>query len=217
MNDSYLTVYEYKAAEIIEKKSKFIAAVFPISTEEEAIIFINETKKKHYNASHNVYAYRIGISNIIERQNDDGEPAQTAGLPILNVLRGKDITNALIVVTRYFGGTLLGTGGLVRAYTQAAQAGLNEAGVIEKITYAQIAIISDYNLSGKIQYAILQNEYVLHDTIYTDSVKFIVLSRQNKTEALIKLVTEITNAKAEIERCDDVSGFWNNDKLNINI
>ena len=141
----YKTIYKEAEAEIIEKKSKFIATVRPVKTEEEAQSFIEEMRKKYWDATHNVFAYQIGERNQIQRFSDDGEPSGTAGLPVLDVLKGEDVKDVAIVVTRYFGGTLLGTGGLVRAYGKAAKEGLLEAGIIEKKLYRRFHVITDYS------------------------------------------------------------------------
>ena len=116
MTEQYKEIYEGGSDEVVEKKSRFIATVFPVKTEEEAVAIIEETKKKYWDARHNCFAYVIGSKNELQRFSDDGEPSGTAGKPILDVLTGEGVHNALIIVTRYFGGTLLGTGGLVRAY-----------------------------------------------------------------------------------------------------
>ena len=129
MLKKYKTILAQAEAEIVEKKSRFIATVRPVKTEEEARSFIDELKKKYWDATHNVFAYQIGERNEIQRFSDDGEPQGTAGMPVLNVLKGEDVKDAAIVVTRYFGGTLLGTGGLVRAYGKAAKEVLLSAGI----------------------------------------------------------------------------------------
>jgi len=209
----YKTVNGFGEAEITEKKSKFIAAVKPVSTEDEAREFILTLKKKHYNAAHNVFAYRIGERNEIEKQSDDGEPSGTAGLPVLDVLRGEDIKNTVIVVTRYFGGTLLGTGGLVRAYGKSAKEGVLAAEIIEKILYKYVYITVDYNSSGKIQYEILQREHIIYDTEYTDKVKFTVLCESDKTDGFVKHITDISSGAALIEEGADAYGKWINGNL----
>ncbi len=209
----FKTVNEFGEAEITEKKSKFIAAVKPVSTEDEAREFILSIKKKHYNAAHNVFAYRIGGKNEIEKQSDDGEPSGTAGLPVLDVLRGEDLKNAVIVVTRYFGGTLLGTGGLVRAYGKSAKEGVLSAKIIEKILYKYIYITVDYNTSGKIQYEILGGEHIIYDTEYTDKVKFTVLCENDKAVGLVKHITDISRGTALIEEGKNSYGKWINSKL----
>ena len=128
----YKTVKKGAYDEFVEKKSRFIGYVKPVTTEDEAIEFVNAVRKKHSDATHNCYAYIVRENNIM-RYSDDGEPAGTAGMPILDVLRKEDLTDVCVVVTRYFGGTLLGTGGLVRAYTKGAQVGLDAAERIEKL------------------------------------------------------------------------------------
>lgn len=204
----YKTVNELGQAEIVEKKSRFIATVKPVSSEEEAQAFVAEIKKKYWDARHNVFAYQIGERNEIQRQSDDGEPSGTAGLPVLDVLRGEDIKNTVIVVTRYFGGILLGTGGLVRAYGKSAKEGLINAKIIEKILYKCVYITTDYNSSGKIQYETLQKEAIIQDTEYTDKVKFTVLCEIDDAEGFVKHITNISNGTAVIDEGDDVYGKW---------
>ena len=133
MTTEYRTVYEGGEGEIVEKKSRFIAAVKPVSAEDEALAFIESVRKRHWNATHNCYAYVIGERSELARCSDDGEPNGTAGKPMLDVLQGEELRNTAVVVTRYFGGTLLGTGGLVRAYAQAVKAGLASSVIITKI------------------------------------------------------------------------------------
>ena len=150
----YKTVYRGSEGEIIEKKSRFIATVRLVESEEEALSFIEEMRKKYWNATHNCYAYVIGERRELVRCSDDGEPSGTAGRPMLDVLLGENLYNTAVVVTRYFGGTLLGTGGLVRAYSRAVQEGLAQSDIIEKIYGAILQIETDYNGLGKIQYLI---------------------------------------------------------------
>lgn len=142
--ECYHTVYTEGTGEIVEKKSRFIAEVFPVSNEEEAFAHLEEIRKKHWDARHHCWAYVIGRNPAAERMSDDGEPAGTAGKPILEVLRGKKLTDVFVVVTRYFGGTLLGTGGLVRAYTSAAAEALAHTVIITKIHGFKLKIITDY-------------------------------------------------------------------------
>ena len=132
MVETYKAVFTGGQGEIVEKKSRFIANVRPVETEEEALAFIEEMRKKYYDARHNCFAFCVGVERETLRCSDDGEPSGTAGKPMLEVLTGGEIHNVAVVVTRYFGGTLLGTGGLVRAYTQATQEGLKNSQVIEK-------------------------------------------------------------------------------------
>ena len=138
--------------EIVEKKSRFIATVRPVKNEEEALAFLEEMRKKYWDARHNCYAYSIGKNREFTRCSDDGEPSGTAGRPMLDVILGEDIYNVAVVVTRYFGGVLLGTGGLVRAYSKAVQEGLAGSLVIEKKKGISLKVTTDYTGIGKIQY-----------------------------------------------------------------
>ncbi len=201
--EKYITVKGFGEAEIVEKKSRFIAHVKPVKSENEAISYIETIKKQYWDARHNCSAFQIGDKNQIQRYNDDGEPGGTAGMPMLDVLRGKDIKDTIVVVTRYFGGTLLGTGGLVRAYSQAAKEGIKAAGLIERVLHNEIKITVDYTLSGKIQYESLNQGHIIKDTIYTDKVCYIVLCQKNKKEGFIKSIINATSNKAEIEYGED--------------
>lgn len=196
--ESYKTVKGVGQAEIVEKKSRFIAHVMPVKNEKEALENIEKIKKQYWDARHNVFAFQLGERNEIQRYSDDGEPSGTAGMPVLEVLRGEEVKDTLIVVTRYFGGTLLGTGGLVRAYGKAAKEGLLNAGVIERVLYTQISITVDYTLSGKVQYEILQEKYILQDTVYTHNVEFKVLCPVAMTEGFVKNIVNITNGQGVI-------------------
>ena len=149
MIENYKTIYKGNEAEIIEKKSRFIATVRLVESEEEALTFLEEMRKKYWNATHNCFAYTIGERQEIVRASDDGEPSGTAGRPMLDVLLGEGLCNTAVVVTRYFGGTLLGTGGLVRAYSAATQAGLAASTIITKQYGTLLEIQTDYNGTGK--------------------------------------------------------------------
>ncbi|MCD8214860.1 MAG: YigZ family protein, partial [Clostridiales bacterium] len=159
MAQSYKTVKHYGTDEVVVKKSRFIADVYPAETEAEALERISEVKKKYHDARHNCCAYRIGKKGEFLKYSDDGEPQGTAGIPMLDILKGEDITDAVVIVTRYFGGILLGTGGLVRAYSQAAKAGLKAAETVTMTLYRRTEITSDYSLHGKIQYMLLKSGY----------------------------------------------------------
>lgn len=182
--------------EITEKKSRFIATTMPIKCEEDAINFINTTKKKYWDARHNCSAFVIGRNHELTRCSDDGEPAQTAGRPMLDVLLSENIHDAAVVVTRYFGGTLLGTGGLVRAYTAAVKAGLSNSTIITKQPGTQLSVHTDYNGLGKLQYLCSRLEVSILDTIYTDAVQVELLVPEGSRSIFIKQVTEATNGKA---------------------
>lgn len=190
-------VYKGGEGELIEKKSRFIATVIPVNSEEEAIEFIGAMKKKYWNATHNCSAFVVGENYEIQRCSDDGEPQGTAGRPMLDVLLGEEIHNAAVVVTRYFGGTLLGTGGLVRAYSKAVQEGLKGSTIIEKKVGALLKIKTDYNGIGKIQYLLGQRGLVITDSEYTDVVQVQTLVPEALIGELREAITEATNGKAE--------------------
>lgn len=191
-------VYSGGEGEIIEKKSRFIATVKPISSEEEATAFIAEMKKKYWDAKHNCSAFVLGERQEISRCSDDGEPAQTAGRPMLDVLLKEDIHNVAVVVTRYFGGVLLGTGGLVRAYQQATKEGLAASVIIDKQEGRKLTVGTDYTGLGKLQYLIAQKELTIIDTVYTDQVELILMVPIEKQEEIEKEMIEATNGNARI-------------------
>jgi len=186
----YKTVSKIAYDEFTEKKSRFIGYCRPVSTEEEAIDFINSVKALNRTATHNVYAYILRENNIM-RYTDDGEPAGTAGMPVLDVLRLSELTDVCVVVTRYFGGTLLGTGGLVRAYTRGARIAVEAAGEIT-LRYCDIySLTLDYSLLGKLQYAVAESKkYDISDISYTDSVTMTVSVRRDDSPAFLKLVAD---------------------------
>lgn len=198
MLEEYRTVYEGGQGEIIEKKSRFIATVKPVKTEEEALAFIEEMRKKYWDATHNCFAYVVGERREVMRCSDDGEPGGTAGKPMLDVLLGEELYNTAVVVTRYFGGTLLGTGGLVRAYSKAAQEGLSASRVIEKHHGIQMEVGTDYNGVGKLQYLFAQKNVPILDSQYTEAVKLQILVPAKEKEQIKKAVTEATSGRASI-------------------
>lgn len=198
MKQRYKTIYRPGEGEITEKKSRFIASVQKAGTETEALAFIEAMKKKYWNARHNCYAYIIGERQELVRCSDDGEPGGTAGRPMLDVLLGAGLTNVVVVVTRYFGGVLLGTGGLVRAYSQAVQEGLANSVVIEKIWGTILNIKTDYTGLGKIQYILAQEEISVLQTEYADRVQIRIIVPGEETEAVKNMLTEATNGRAEL-------------------
>ena len=196
---TYKTLHEFGMDEIIIEKSTFIGYAKPIETEEEAVAFVNEIKKKHKDATHNVWAYTIGKHMNIQRYSDDGEPQGTAGIPTLEVIKKEDLRDVVVVVTRYFGGIKLGAGGLVRAYTKGAKVGLEAAKIIEKVLYQELRIKIDYTQLGKVQNEIMNMGYFIKDTVYEDYVEIIVYSRINEVEDIISRMTDITSATAELK------------------
>lgn len=199
MLKQYKTVLRGGEGEIVEKKSRFIATVIPIKDEQEAIAFIESMKKKYWNATHNCYAYVLGERFEIQRFSDDGEPGGTAGKPMLDVLLGEEIHNTAVVVTRYFGGTLLGTGGLVRAYSKATQEGLACSTIITKIYGYKLKITTDYTGLGKIQYILGQRKVPILDSVYTDKVELEILLPEDDVENLQEALVEATNGQVEIQ------------------
>lgn len=200
MINNYKTVYQGGEGIVVEKKSRFIATVMPIASEEEAVAFVERMKKKYWDARHNCFAYVLGEHHEIKRYSDDGEPGGTAGMPMLNVLTGEDIHDTAVVVTRYFGGTLLGTGGLVRAYSAAVKEGLASSIVIEKNTGYELFVHTDYNGVGKIQYILGQRGLYTLDSEYTDTVTLKVLVPVTEADTVEKEITEATGARAGLQR-----------------
>lgn len=184
--------------EIEEKKSRFIAHVAAAGTEEEALAFIEAKKKQFWDAKHNCYAYILGEHAQTMRFSDDGEPAGTAGKPILEVLIGSGIRNLVVVVTRYFGGTLLGTGGLVRAYTKAAQAGIAASDVRTMCYGYELTVVTDYNGIGKIQYLMGQRGISTGEADYTEQVTVRMKIPYEEKKAVMNEITEATSGKAVI-------------------
>lgn len=197
-------VYQGGEGEITEKKSRFIATVRPVESEEEAAAFIAEMKKKYWDARHNCSAFVIGDRQELTRCSDDGEPAQTAGRPMLDVLLREELHNTAVVVTRYFGGTLLGTGGLVRAYQKSVQEGLAHCRIIDKRPGRELTIQTDYNGLGKIQYILAQQEIPVLQTDYTETVKISVVAPEESEKRLTKEITEKTGGNAELVWGDEV-------------
>ena len=192
----YHTIYKGGNGEIVEKKSRFIAEVYPVTSEEEAMEILEQTRKQYWDARHHCWAYIIGRNPAAERMSDDGEPAGTAGKPILEVIRGRELTNVLVIVTRYFGGTLLGTGGLIRAYTKSSQDGIENASIVCKIQGIRTKIETDYNGIGKIQYIAASMGIKNIDTIYTEKVIIDITVKKEDYDGFEKKVVEATNGKA---------------------
>lgn len=207
MSENTIGLYVYKGGqgEITEKKSRFIATVRPVESEEEAVSFINETKKKYWDARHNCSAFVIGKRQELTRCSDDGEPAGTAGRPMLDVLLKENIHNAAVVVTRYFGGVLLGTGGLVRAYQQATKEGLAASEIIEKKDGAVLFIRTDYTGIGRLQYLFAQEKLTVMDTAYEADVLVKAVIPENDKKRIEKTIIEQTNGTAKLEWGDEVT------------
>lgn len=198
----YKVLKEGGRGEIVEKKSRFIATLTPVESEEEAAAFIEEMKKKYWDARHNCSAFVLGERAQITRCSDDGEPGGTAGKPMLEVLLSSEIRNVAAVVTRYFGGTLLGTGGLVRAYTQALQAGLAASRIVTMRYGVRLMLVTDYNGIGKIQYLLSQRNLAIDSSEYTDIVRLILTVPYEEKEEVCKELIESTSGKVKIEELE---------------
>ncbi len=206
MLDSYIQLVKGGEGEIVEKKSRFIGQIKPVSSEEEAYAFVEQIKKKHYDARHNCFAFSIGEEMPLLRFSDDGEPQGTAGKPILEVINGSGIHNICIVVTRYFGGTLLGTGGLVRAYTDASKEALKNCETKLMQRLIPIDIKSNYTDMGKIQY-ILNTAKI--NIISTDFAEDVLIKAELPIDVSSKIqadITEATGARAVITTYDEIFG-----------
>lgn len=198
----YLTVDKESKFEIIEKKSRFIASVKNINSETEAIEFYENIKKNCWDARHNVYAYYIGGEQTIQKFNDDGEPGGTAGMPMLETIKKMGIEDVVVVVTRYFGGILLGTGGLARAYSRSAREGIANCGIIEKILTVRYEISIDYTMLGKVQNMVLENNYIIISTDYSDAVKLHIGVPSGQEEEFKKKACELFSGDIAIREID---------------
>ncbi|MCR5302148.1 MAG: YigZ family protein [Lachnospiraceae bacterium] len=192
----WLSVYKGGIGEIEEKKSRFIATVRPVSSEEEAVSFIASVKKQYWDARHNCSAFVIGDSGQKTRCSDDGEPSGTAGRPMLDVLTNEHITNVCVVVTRYFGGTLLGTGGLVRAYSSAVKAALENCEIIRKVNGHSIKIECDYNDLGRIKSMLDRNGTRMKDVDYGSRVTAMIITEDADT--ITRDITDISSGRVQI-------------------
>ena len=200
--NGYKTVERESCEEYIEKKSRFIGYVCPVKTEEEALLFVNSIKKKHSDARHNVYAYVVRDNNI-QRYSDDGEPQGTAGIPVLDTIRKQNLTDVAIVVTRYFGGILLGGGGLVRAYGHTASIAIKEANPVEMLYSVIYRVKVSYTLWGKVEYEMRKMDLSPYDTVYESDVYFSVAVLAEDAEKFEKNLTEATGGGAEFSKFDE--------------
>lgn len=204
MNEIKKTVYKGGVGEIIEKKSRFLATVRTVHTEEEAVAFIDSMRKKYWDATHNCSAYVIGDRQELMRCSDDGEPQGTAGRPMLDVLLGEKLCDTAVVVTRYFGGTLLGTGGLVRAYSKAVQEGLAASVIIRQEYGVMMEVVTDYNGIGKLQYLLGQEKIPVMESEYTQCVTIKILIPKHRVDSVSKAITEATSGKAQMNENEEL-------------
>lgn len=197
---NFRTVFQSAFAEEVIEKSRFIAYCKPIESEADAVQFIEQIKKKHWDATHNVPVYVLGEHYSTQRYSDDGEPSGTAGVPILSMLKHEGITDVVIVVTRYFGGIKLGTGGLVRAYTQTAKLGLEAALLIDKLVYTHLNVKVDYHLHGKVQnYLMSSEELIIENTAFTECVDIELYVKPELTEAVSQKLMDLCNGQLTLQ------------------
>lgn len=210
---SYITIKDFGEDRFEEKKSEFIGYAKRVESEEEAKAFINEIKSKHKQATHNCSAYIIGQNMNIQRYSDDGEPQGTAGIPILEVMKKSRITDCAVVVTRYFGGILLGAGGLTRAYTKGASIAIKSAGVVEKVDGLKLSFEMEYDLFGKVQHLCGQNSWHIEDTEYSDKVVVNILAEKSIAEDIENEIIEATNGKIIVRKSEEGIYFKEGNRL----
>ncbi len=198
MLERYKTVRQAGSKEIVIKKSRFIGHVMPVEAEEEAVAFIEEIKKKHWNATHNCSAYMIGERDEIQKQSDDGEPSGTAGKPILEVIRNQGRKNVAIVVTRYFGGIMLGAGGLIRAYTDGAVAAIESGDPITRVLHREIFVELDYTWLGKVENELRNRGVRMGETNFADTVTLTCLPLDGDAESFMSWMVDLTQGQSRI-------------------
>lgn len=200
MLSRYYTIQEYGEHEIVIERSRFIAHVSRAETEQQAQEFIQSIKKRHWNANHNCSAYLIGEHDQIQKANDDGEPSGTAGVPILEVLKKKNLKDTCVVVTRYFGGIKLGAGGLIRAYGKATSEGLNKVGMVERKLVQIMKAKVDYTWLGKVENELRSSTYSIKQIHYLEKVEVEVIVDAEQTSNFSDWITEITNGQVDINK-----------------
>lgn len=187
-----------------EKKSRFLSEIHPVFSEAEAEAYLNEARKREYGANHHCYAYVIGETSGIRKCSDDGEPQKTAGMPILNVLLGSELTNAVVIVSRYFGGTLLGTGGLVRAYESAAKAAVSDAGIIRVVPGILSEAATDYNGYEKLRRYFQDQKIPVTDTAFSDTVSIRYVVPEEAEETIAFSITDRLQGKVSLTKIKEV-------------
>lgn len=199
MVTAYRTFKEAGVKEIVIKKSRFIGYGFAVSSEEEANQHIERIRKEHWNATHNCFAYVIGDRDQIQKQSDDGEPSGTAGKPILEVIKAKELHNVLIIITRYFGGIMLGAGGLIRAYSDGAVAAIEASSAVLKQLHSVVEVEVDYTWLGKLENEFRNRQVLTGETQFADHVKLTCLPVVTETDAFVAWITDVTQGQAKIE------------------
>lgn len=203
MNDGYKTLLQRASDEYVVKRSRFIATALPVKTEKEALVFISEIKSKYWDATHNVYAYSLN-DGFVKRYSDDGEPQGTAGMPVLNVLTSGEVTDCAVVVTRYFGGVLLGTGGLVRAYSHSAKLGLDAAKIITLVPWSKLVLSCDYTFYAKIEQLVRDSGGKIESSDFGETVTLGIMIEKPVTDDFLNNLTEATNGKVSAKITGEV-------------
>ncbi len=204
MPEVYRTLGKFNSDEVIIKRSRFIGWAAPANNEDEALAILEQIRSEHAQATHNCYAYRVGFGVETIRFSDDGEPSGTAGKPILEVIQREDLRNVIVIVTRYFGGTLLGAGGLVRAYAQSAKIAIDAAGIVEQVRHARIQMVLDYEWLGRVQYELQERGIIIESTDYGEKVSMSLLVRLPQVDGLVKALQEWTNGQANPQVVEEV-------------
>ncbi|MCR9004296.1 YigZ family protein [Staphylococcus epidermidis] len=202
MDKSIITIKQAHSIENVISKSRFIAYIKPVSTENEAKAFIDEIKTKHKDATHNCSAYTVGPEMNIQKANDDGEPSGTAGIPMLEILKKQEIHNVCVVVTRYFGGIKLGAGGLIRAYSGAVRDVIYDIGRVELSEAIPVTITLDYDQTGKFEYELASTTFLLREQFYTDKVSYQIDVVKNEYDAFIDFLNRITSGNYDLKQED---------------
>ena len=203
MNREYKTILGYGEDETLINKSRFIGYARPITSEEEALDFIEEIKAKHREATHNVYAYVYGENSNIQRFSDDGEPSGTGGIPVLEVIKKEDLRDVVVVVTRYFGGIKLGAGGLIRAYTRGCKIALDASRIVNMILHTNMEVKVEYTLYGKIENYLQKEKYIIDEVDFTEDVKMNIYVNNNKIDCFKREILNMTSGTAEILDLDE--------------
>ena len=202
MDKSIITIKQAHSIENVISKSRFIAYIKPVSTENEAKAFIDEIKTKHKDATHNCSAYTVGPEMNIQKANDDGEPSGTAGIPMLEILKKQEIHNVCVVVTRYFGGIKLGAGGLIRAYSGAVRDVIYDIGRVELREAIPVTVTLDYDQTGKFEYELASTTFLLREQFYTDKVSYQIDVVKNEYDAFIDFLNRITSGNYDLKQED---------------
>lgn len=202
MDKSIITIKQAHSIENVISKSRFIAYIKPVSTENEAKAFIDAIKTKHKDATHNCSAYTVGPEMNIQKANDDGEPSGTAGIPMLEILKKQEIHNVCVVVTRYFGGIKLGAGGLIRAYSGAVREVIYDIGRVELREAIPVTVTLDYDQTGKFEYELASTTFLLREQFYTDKVSYQIDVVKNEYDAFIDFLNRITSGNYDLKQED---------------